>query len=65
MAGIGNGCGKFRRMHESCLGQGRIDVYKYKVSSHINVTEHRVRNLKFATYLKFATCENTNKINEL
>ena len=24
----------------------------------------RVRNLKFATYLKFATCENTNKINE-
>ena len=26
---------------------------------------YRVRNLKFATYLKFATCENTNKINEL
>ena len=25
----------------------------------------RVRNLKFAKYLKFATCENTNKINEL
>ena len=25
----------------------------------------RVRNLKFATYLKFATAENTNKINEL
>ena len=25
----------------------------------------RVRNLKFATYLKFATCENTNEINEL
>ena len=25
----------------------------------------RVRNLKFATYLKFATGENTNKINEL
>ena len=25
----------------------------------------RVRNLKFATYLKFAICENTNKINEL
>ena len=25
----------------------------------------RVRNLKFATYLKFATCDNTNKINEL
>ena len=25
----------------------------------------RVRNLKFATYLKFATCGNTNKINEL
>ena len=25
----------------------------------------RVRNVKFATYLKFATCENTNKINEL
>ena len=24
----------------------------------------RVRNLKFATYLKFATCGNTNKINE-
>ena len=29
------------------------------------VREDRVRNLKFATYLKFATCENTNKINEL
>ena len=28
------------------------------------LTEYRVRNLKFATYLKFATCENTNKINE-
>ena len=27
--------------------------------------EIRVRNLKFATYLKFTTCENTNKINEL
>ena len=26
---------------------------------------YRVRNLKFATYLKFATCQNTNKINEL
>ena len=25
----------------------------------------RVKNLKFATYLKFPTCENTNKINEL
>ena len=25
----------------------------------------RVRNLKFGTYLKFATCENNNKINEL
>ena len=26
---------------------------------------YRVRNLKFATYLKFTTCENTNKIYEL
>ena len=26
---------------------------------------YRVKNLKFATYLKFATCENTTKINEL
>ena len=25
----------------------------------------RVRNLKFATYLKFATCGITNKLNEL
>ena len=31
----------------------------------LNVKTIRVRNLKFATYLKFATCENTNKINEL
>ena len=31
----------------------------------ICVNTTRVRNLKFATYLKFATCENTNKINEL
>ena len=29
------------------------------------VVSYRVRNLKFARYLKFATCENTNKINEL
>ena len=28
-------------------------------------SEFRVRNLKFATYLKFATCVNSNKINEL
>ena len=31
----------------------------------VNLSSGRVRNLKFATYLKFATCENTNKINEL
>ena len=31
----------------------------------ISTNPFRVRNLKFATYLKFATCENTNKINEL
>ena len=32
----------------------------------INFTNtNRVRNLKFATYLKFATCKNTNKIYEL
>ena len=30
-----------------------------------DLSNYRVRNLKFATYLKFATCENTNKINEL
>ena len=29
-----------------------------------DLTRGRVRNLKFATYLKFATCGNTNKINE-
>ena len=31
----------------------------------LNIIYIRIRNLKFATYLKFATCENTNKINEL
>ena len=30
-----------------------------------SVCPGRVRNLKFATYLKFATCENTNKIKQL
>ena len=35
---------------------------KYMLKSSFT---HRVRNVKFATYLKFATCENTNKINEL
>ena len=41
-------------------------TYHYKNGSQTckNVS-YRVRNLKFATYLKFATCENTNKINEL
>ena len=34
-------------------------------SSNLSNDKGRVRNLKFATYLKFATCENTNKINEL
>ena len=33
--------------------------------AHSTNEKYRVRNLKFATYLKFATCENTNKINEL
>ena len=37
--------------------------YYFSLVSLIQVC--RVRNLKFATYLKFATCENTNKINEL
>ena len=36
-----------------------------KYTGHIISPRDRVRNLKFATYLKFATCENTNKINEL
>ena len=36
-------------------------LYDFTVSQVIC----RVRNLKFATYLKFATCEYTNKINEL
>ena len=33
------------------------------ISKNIFV-KYRVRNLKFATYLKFVTCGNTNKINE-
>ena len=41
----------------------KIYVYHTKVFGTNAVV--RVRNLKFATYLKFATCENTNKINEL
>ena len=35
-------------------------IKKHKYGNNIN----RVRNLKFATCLKFAPCENTNKINE-
>ena len=38
--------------------------YKYTMQGHSTVIRYRVRNLKFATYLKFATCGNTNKINE-
>ena len=38
--------------------------FAYKILSDF-ISDIRVRNLKFATYLKFATCENTNKINEL
>ena len=37
----------------------------YVIRIFIALNLYRVRNLKFATYLKFATCENTNKINEL
>ena len=33
---------------------------KYTTDTKIPV-DIRVRNVKFATYLKFATCENTNK----
>ena len=38
-----------------------IIILHFRVQRETN----RVRNLKFATYLKFATCENTNKIYEL
>ena len=31
----------------------------------LHLVGFRVRNLKFATYLKFATCGITNKLNEL
>ena len=41
-----------------------VDGFLMHCSNNFPVA-HRVRNLKFATYLKFATCENTNKINEL
>ena len=34
------------------------------ISHHLQ-TESRVRNLKFATYLKFPTCGNIDKIHEL
>ena len=43
-------------------------MYSISTLSHwviVNTATYRVRNLKFATYLKFATCENTDKINEL
>ena len=38
---------------------------KYLGGSGTFPSSDRVRNLKFATYLKFTTCENTNKLNEL
>ena len=55
----------FRRMSltQQCdffCGTNYLKYLKNLWSSH-----DRVRNLKFATYLKFATGENTNKINEL
>ena len=51
---------------KDCSVKRRVLLKKYsitKITTHASLS--RVRNLKFATYLKFATCENTNKINEL
>ena len=42
-----------------------LDTKKSLILTVLFPVTTRVRNLKFATYLKFATCENTNKINEL
>ena len=45
------------------------DCYKSRITGYTVCEQQlfklRVRNVKFATYLKFTTCENTNKINEL
>ena len=42
---------------------------KFKSFNHdikaVQVAGSRVRNVKFATYMKFATCGNANKINDL
>ena len=32
MAGVGGGCGRVRRSYRSCLAQGRIDVYKSRLT---------------------------------
>ena len=48
--------------HKVGTGRVAINLYFPLLGKKFNC---RVRNLKFATYLKFATCENTNKINEL
>ena len=52
---------KFYLLHSESLGLFHFP--RFIISDHF--TLNRVRNVKFATYLKFATCENTNKINEL
>ena len=46
--------------------ESRISVCEITKSNKLNNERYsRVRNLKFATYLNFATSGNTNKINEL
>ena len=47
------------------ISSNESDTQKTVSEFNGNQNYTRVRNLKFATYLKFATCENTNKIHEL
>ena len=42
-----------------------VKLFEFLHPANKFVSFLRVRNLKFPTYLKFATCGNANKINEL
>ena len=53
---------------QSGLAKQCFDYYSegdiaLNVNIQYNIVLHRVRSLKFATYLKFTTCRNIHKIN--
>ena len=61
-----NSVTSLRRYYGSvgALGE-RIPPPRRNTSNIASEYKDRVKNVKFATYLKFATCGNTNTVNDL